>query len=402
MSADPPLPTASLAPIVVDTIDDVAHFAALRQEWNELVGASASNCVFLTWEWLYTWWKHLASGRRLCILAVRAGDRLTALLPLALKRSELQGPILFETAEFLGTGTVGSDYLDVVIRRGHESESIEALADALSGRRIRLVLAQVRRSSSHSAALAARLQRSGWRINERETSVCPYIDLSLHNWESYLDGLGSSHRYNFRRRLRQLSSRHELKFEQAGSEDERSFALEALFRLHHRRWSERGGSDAFQSERLLSFHREFSGIALQLGWLRLVLLRIDGEPAASVYGLRYGATFYFYQSGFEPGYAKQSVGLVALGLTIKRALDEGASEFDFLHGDEAYKFHWARDVRVLGRWDLYPPHLSGAVYQGLVESARAARSVVRRMLPRNIAPIAPAIERRKRDAARIR
>jgi len=89
------------------------------------------------------------------------------------------------------------------------------------------------------------------------------------------------------------------------------------------------------------------------------LLRLDGRPAAAVYGLRYGPTFSFYQSGFDPALARHSVGLVALGLSIREAIAEGATEYDLLHGREPYKFLWARRTRDLGRIDLFPPTLGG-------------------------------------------
>ena len=86
--------------------------------------------------------------------------------------------------------------------------------------------------------------------------------------------------------------------------------------------------------------------------------RPRARPRSS-YGFRYGDKFYFYQSGFDPGYARQSVGLVALGLTIKAALEEGAMEYDLLHGDEEYKFLWAHQTRELRRLELFPSYVRG-------------------------------------------
>jgi CelD/BcsL family acetyltransferase involved in cellulose biosynthesis len=392
----------SAAGVRVAIVDDPAEFASLRGEWNELLSSSASDCLFLTWEWSFTWWKHLAAGRRLYLVVVREADRLIAVLPLASRRADGAGGFLPETAEFLGIGTVGSDYLDLVIRRGHEARALEAIVDRFRGERVRLILAQVKAGDSHASSLACLLSRRNWRARERQTSICPYIDLASRSFPSYLDGLGASHRYNFRRRLRQLSTRHELTLERATGEEGRSNLLEELFRLHHLRWATRGGSDAFQSEELLAFHRELSALALRRGWLRLTLLRVDGEPAAAVYGFLYEGVFYFYQSGFDPRFAKESVGMVALGLAIERSIEEGAREFDFLHGDEDYKFQWAREARTLARWEVYPGDLSSAFYKGVVDSARAARSVVRGVLSAEPPAADPAIERRKRDAARLR
>jgi hypothetical protein len=55
-------------------------------------------------------------------------------------------------------------------------------------------------------------------------------------------------------------------------------------------------------------------------------------------------------------------------------------EYDFLHGDEEYKFHWADGTRDLGRIELYPPHARGRIYRHAIHFNRAARSVARRVL----------------------
>src|SRR5262249_16659498 len=100
----------------------------------------------------------------------------------------------------------------------------------------------------------------------------------------------------------------------------------------------------------------------------------------SLYGLRYGPIFYFYQSGFDPAYRKYSVGVATMGLSIKTAIEEGASEYDFLHGDEEYKFHWARETRDLIQLEIHPHQVSAWAYQRAISLNRAARQMARRVL----------------------
>ena len=57
-------------------------------------------------------------------------------------------------------------------------------------------------------------------------------------------------------------------------------------------------------------------------------------PAAALYGFAYGGRFHFYQAGFDEGFARLSVGLVTIGLTIQQAFTEALDEYDFLHGAE--------------------------------------------------------------------
>ena len=64
--------------------------------------ASDSDCLFLTWEWLFTWWKHLAGDRQLAILAVRSGGKLVALAPFCLRPASLSRRRPLPVLEFLG------------------------------------------------------------------------------------------------------------------------------------------------------------------------------------------------------------------------------------------------------------------------------------------------------------
>jgi len=158
-------------------------------------------------------------------------------------------------------------------------------------------------------------------------------------------------------------------------------AIPELIRQHMLRWSERGGSDAFHLPALTAFHREFSQIALQRGWLRLYALLLNDKPAAFLYGFLYGRKFYFYQSSFDAAYAKHSPGLISMGLAIRSAIEEGAEEYDLLHGDESYKSHWSLDRRDLGRLELYPPDAMGRICRSAVGLARASRSFANRVIP---------------------
>lgn len=364
----------------VERIEDAAHFATLQAEWNELLAASTSDCLFLTWEWLFTWWKHLREDRRLHILAVRRDRELAAIAPLALRPHRLRRLLPFSALEFLGTGSVGSDYLDIPVRGG-ERDALPALARGLADCKFMLELSQVERVTAHANALALELKQYGWIPLRMTTNFCPFIRLAGHSWESYLGSLGSAHRYNFRRRLKNLTQQFDLRFEQVHSEEQRREAAPLLVALHRRRWRERGGSDALHTSALVAFHEELSQLALARGWLRLYVLRLDGRPAAALYGFRYNGVFYFYQSGFDPDFSKYSVGLVAMGLSIKSAIEEGARDYDMLHGEEQYKFLWAQDERELVRLELYPPRVRGALYRQAMDLRWNIKRIVWRHFP---------------------
>jgi CelD/BcsL family acetyltransferase involved in cellulose biosynthesis len=53
-----------------------------------------------------------------------------------------------------------------------------------------------------------------------------------------------------------------------------------------------------------------------------------------------GSTVYFYQAGFDPEHSSISPGTLLVAGTIRRAIEEGKTTFDFLRGDEPYKRRW--------------------------------------------------------------
>ena len=248
-----------------------------------------------------------------------------------------------------------------------------------------LEFAQLNARRSNAAALASLLTGKGWSRLRRRVGVCPFIHLNGHTWESYLATLGSEHRYNFNRRLKQAHKGFDVGFEQARTPEQCRFALGQLIRLHNLRWQGHGGSDAFHAPEIVRFHHAMSLLALDRRWLRLFVLRFDGLPVAALYGFLYQQVFYFYQSGYDPRYRKQSVGLLTMGLAIKSAIEEGAEQYDMLHGDESYKFHWAKEVRELEHLELYAPDARAQLAREVRAVSRAMRQTARQVLPRTVA-----------------
>jgi CelD/BcsL family acetyltransferase involved in cellulose biosynthesis len=150
----------------------------------------------------------------------------------------------------------------------------------------------------------------------------------------------------WRRRRRWLEQRPGFAFAELTAPDAVAAGLDALFALHHQRWSSDGGSDAIDSPAVEAFHRDAARRLAARGWARLYLLSVAGAPRAALYGFRHGDRFAFYQAGYDPEWRQRSVGTVLLGHVIARSFADGAREFDFLRGCESYKLKWANGWRA--------------------------------------------------------
>src|SRR5579885_1786945 len=127
----------------IETIESAEGFYGLRKEWNELLKNSSSDAVFLTHEWLSSWWKYLSEGRRLSIVAARDKGQLVGILPVAVREAQYSR-MMPRVLEFLGSGQIGSDYLDVIIASGREPEVAAAFAEHLHDRGLMLQFSQLR------------------------------------------------------------------------------------------------------------------------------------------------------------------------------------------------------------------------------------------------------------------
>jgi CelD/BcsL family acetyltransferase involved in cellulose biosynthesis len=374
---------ASLSQNLTTTvIDTEAGFLDLQLDWDDLLQASVANTFFLTWEWLYTWWKHLAGDRKLHIVAARHDGQLVALAPLAYRPSRWLRLVPFPVLEFLGCGNVGSDYLDVIVRNGYEDSGLRALTSCLVASNRALELSHVRHQSTQTADIASQLRELGWHDHRATIEVCPYIALADHTWDSYLAALGRTHRTNFKRKLKKLQGLYTLRIDEAQTDAERRAALDILVNLHLKRRREVGASDALHTRDLLAFHEEMTSTALRCNWLRLHVMWLDNVPVAAMYGFEYDKVFYFYQSGFDMDYGNYSVGLIMAGLVIKSMIERGIREFDFLHGDEGYKYLWTSTERELVRFTLFPGDARGSLCKQLM----LLRGNLKRMLKRPPGP----------------
>lgn len=264
----------------ISTLDGLER---LRPEWDELLADSAADGIFLTSDWISAWSTHLAGGR-LRVLTVREEGRLIGLAPLLEERTRVLGIFPWSRVRLLGTGTAGSDYLDVILRRGYEEVAASLLAEQLLAAGVPAEFCQLREDGAGVDAVARFATAQGWSAGSEVVNVCPYIPLEGLTWEGYLATLGSEHRYNFNRRLRNLNKRFRVELRRAEDDAQRAEGLRMLMALHARRWDARGGSDAFNDPAIERFHDDVTRRCLARGWLRLYTLLLDGEPAAALYG----------------------------------------------------------------------------------------------------------------------
>jgi CelD/BcsL family acetyltransferase involved in cellulose biosynthesis len=145
---------------------------------------------------------------------------------------------------------------------------------------------------------------------------------------------------------RQLPKTFEnVEFKLAGADD-LGAAMDALFELHQQRWNARLLPGVMGGERIRGFHQTIARRFQENDWLRLHLIVIDGKIVSSLYCFEFREKYYYYLGGFAPELGRYSLGTVLTARAVKHAIERGCKEFDFLRGNEPYKYRWQPEERV--------------------------------------------------------
>lgn len=320
-------------------------------EWDGLVDEMTLPSPFLR-----SWWlAHVAEGRPCFVMVIDGSGALAG--GLALQRSTRLG---VEWLQFLGTGPLEPDHLDLLARREGRSEVARLLVGWLRRRGNRVVDLQGIVDDSLLVDTTP-----GWRTEELE--VAPFATLPT-DVAPYMASRPAKMRNTVRRTEKRLT-REGVRFDvvDRASRDELDAALGALERLHDGRWGEASG--------FLSRWGPFVAAVragVDAGEVRLHrLVASDGTVIAVEVEFVVAGRMSFYQAGRLTDREWRGAGSVLRFEVIASAISESMREFDLLRGGEPYKTEWSTGNRPLRRLREGVGPLGVAI----VAAARANRRV---------------------------
>ena len=321
--------------VVKLTIDrNASGFDALRSEWNELLQTSQTNTIFLSWEWQTTWWRHWGTDE-LHLLSWRDEEtgRLVGLAPLFVDVTSAG-----ERRLLLVGGIEVCDYLDVIVAPENAAPVYLSLVEWLDSPGAPawdlFELVNVPLASPTLTELRARLA-ARWPTDARKEDVCPIIQLPA-DWESYLNLLDKHQRHEVRRKLRKIEQAPNVRWWFSASPADLDRDVEDFITLHQLSSADK---DDFMTEPMKAFFRDLAQVMAAKGWLALALLEVNGQPAAALFSFRWQEQWLLYNSGYDPlNFKDLSTGVVLQARCIEYAIQAGFRVFDFLQGNEVYKY----------------------------------------------------------------
>lgn len=304
--------------------------------WDDLLENSTSfeARIFLSYEWLKTWWQHLGQGQLLVLLVVDK-NRPVAAAPFFV----IHSPLLPLARLIRSIGNGNADYTDFLVRSGCEDAAVKIWHWLIKHRSLWDVIAlhELPENSVAVRAIHELLLPKGLAMRLLQGEPCYRISLNEGDMGRWRERASKALQQQLKRRERQIFKKFDVRFHRITDIAEVPEAMAQLFALHRLRWGNLGQTGVFVFPKVRRFHIDFAQQALQHGWLRLHLLFLDGITAAAYYAFNCGDYAGFYTCGFHPAFSRYSVGKVLLAKVIDEAEREGVTVFDFMRGGESYK-----------------------------------------------------------------
>jgi CelD/BcsL family acetyltransferase involved in cellulose biosynthesis len=317
------------APLSVRHYTDIA--AVPVHDWDALTARGPAS-VSGSRPWVTAAFATVHVAAEPLLLAVHAGDKLIALLPLAVHSEADRRALRFAAAP-------RNDMTDLMVLPQYARSAGEAIASSLGSLAREGWTIELSDVDPDGALAAAGLGTRG--LSWQPDDPAPVIDLST-DWAA----VPSSHRRGrWDRALRRLRARHVVEFARVQG-DQVPAHLPVFQRLRDARLRATGRQVGLPQPAFL----EQVVVALaRRGQCEFMQMLIDGRPVASDLYLLDRPVGMLWLRGLDPGWRRFPCGHLLLRASAATLAEDGWGALDLGRGAEPYKFMFGADARTLLR-----------------------------------------------------
>ena len=314
--------------------------------WNSLVEQSIADTPFSRYEYLSEWWKTLGGGEwkqaRLVLVSATENDQLVGIAPLFVTEYDGQQALML-----VGSIEI-SDYLDLIVRADDLPRFISGLLDfltsSLTDNWSAIDWYNIPDASPTRAALKAEFEKRGWAYQAEIYRPTPYIPLN-GSFDEYLSRLDKKQRHEIRRKMRRAAESGRVRFYVVDKNADIETELEGFFHL----MIQDPNKAMFLRDAMRDQMSTTIRAAHEQGYLWLGFLEVDGVKVAASLNFDYKNKLWGYNSGVSRTHMELSPGWVLLAHTIQWCCENNRYEFDFMRGDEEYKYRFGGVNRYVMR-----------------------------------------------------
>ncbi len=330
-----------------------------KTDWEKLLSETPGATFFQSFEWLEAYWRHFGAGKKLRTVIVLEDDRTVGIVPLIVQMEETRVGrlrVLTYPLDNWGSfyGPIGADpaaalkaAMEHVRRTPRDWDMIELRWIGVPGADWR---------KSQNAVWSAGFQAYSTLWNRTAAA-----DFSS-GWEDYLAGRKGIWLRRMRQTEEKLYRQGKVEFircrpasKKQGDGDPHWDVYDACEAIARNSW-QAGASDGttLSHQTVRAFLRDVHGLASASGAADMSLLKLDGHPAAFIYGYHYRGCAYGLRRGFNAERSTTGLGTVLLWNTLKDSARRGDRFYDMGVGSLESKRHFQNRLIPIIRLSHFP------------------------------------------------
>lgn len=278
--------------------------------WRRAFEKESHRVPFLSFEWYTNWLEIFGKEGTPHIFSIN---------------NELIGAFVQQGEElrFAG-GEEFADYLDLVGPNGKKQDAWKEILETLPSLGVKKLTLRNIPQDSPTVSFFQSLQEAHVQVED----TTPILTLP-ESWDTYVESLPKKYRHELERKIRKFEREH-TGFTLAESKNpERD--IDTFLDLMERDEAKR----KFLSANMWRFFELTAKTFTQQ--ISLMITNIDNEPAAATLSFVDPHTVYLYNSGFNKQCCANA-GFYTKAMTIKHAIETGRRTYNFLQGNERYKY----------------------------------------------------------------
>jgi len=300
----------------------------LNQTWNDFEKACLEKSPYDLQIWKEVWLNHFSEDYDFEYIK---NDNF--FIPLKYKNSE---------ASIIGDKDI-VDYNNILYIN-NEKKDFEDLINQIFDLNInKLILYSISEESPTFNLLTNGEILNDYRLDSQQEDVSPYLSLP-NSWDEYLTSLPKKKRHELKRKIRRIEQNADFSTGDLSSLEDKDEILGEFFRLHKMSSDEK---NLFMTNEMEQFFTDLIIKMLENKSLTYSYLKIDNKTTACSISFIHQNIRFLYNSGFDPFYNNFSSGLLNHAFAIKRSIEDKLTVFDFMRGNERYKYDLGAVDKIL-------------------------------------------------------
>lgn len=327
--------------IEVVEINDVEKLANYRLVWNSLFPSTPNASFFLTFDWFDTYWRHFGHDQKMRVLVVYGDGEPLGIVPLCVRREAYRVSkvrVLTYPLDNWSTwfGPIGPNPATTMMAAMQHLRRTPRDWDMME-------LRWVAEEGVQGGKTARAMRIANMFSEKAEYQVTSLVDLPA-TFNDFMASKSHSLRRQFKRTLRELFEVGRAEYVRIrpmpaveGDGDPAWGIYEACENVANASWqSHVTNGNTIIHERVRDYFRAAHAAAARIGMVDLNLLKIDGKPAAFLYGYHCHGNVVALRTGFDATMG-DGLGSALMLKMIEDGCIRGDRVIDFGPGEREHK-----------------------------------------------------------------